>query len=120
MFENREFGALIRARRLKMEATDPRFSLRQLAARIDIEPSYLSKIERGHERPPGEGTIRRLAEELGEDPDALLARAGKISSDLAEIIRERPTVVAGLLRSVRRASSKRVEEVTRQVRDGVW
>ena len=56
---------------------DPAFSLRQVAERVGIEPSYLSKIERGEEPPPGEQTIRRLAEELGENPDALLALAGK-------------------------------------------
>ena len=87
---------------------------------IGIEPSYLSKIERGEQPPPGEQTIRRLAEELGENPDALLALAGKVSSDLLAIIRERPTVVAELLRAMRGLSAKRVSEISRQIRDGDW
>ena len=70
--------------------------------------------------PPGEQTIRRLAEELGENPDALLALAGKVSSDLLEIIRERPTVVAELLRAMRGMSAKRVSEISRRIRDGEW
>ena len=100
--------------------SDPAFSVRKLAERVGIEPSYLSKIERGEQPPPGEQTIRRLAEELGEDPDSLLALGGKVSGDLLEIIRERPSVVAELLRSVRKMPAKRLSEITRQIRDGEW
>ena len=64
--------------------------------------------------------IRRLAVELGEDTDTLLALAGKVSGDLLAMIRERPTVVAELLRSVRRLSAKRVSDLSRQIRDGDW
>ena len=71
-------------------------------------------------RAPGEKTIRRLAEELGENPDVLLALAGKVSSDLLAIIRERPTVVAELLRALRGLSAKRVSAISRQIRDGDW
>ncbi len=55
-----------------------------------------------------------------ENPDALLALTGKISSDLLEIIRERPTVVAELLRAMRGMSAKRVSAISRQIRDGDW
>jgi len=120
MNDNLTFGELLRAKRLSREKEDRAFSLRQVAARVDLEPSYLSKIERGLEPPPGEETIRRLAAELGENPDALLALGGKVSTDLLEIIRARPTVVAELLRSVRRMPAKRVTEISRQIRDGDW
>ena len=115
-----DFGETLRARRLAHAEKDPAFSLRKVAGRVGIEPSYLSKIERGEEPPPGEQTIRRLAGELGENPDALLALAGKVSSDLLEIIRERPTVVAELLRAMRGLSAKRVSAISRQIRDGDW
>ena len=117
---NTTFGNVIRARRLTKASEDRTFSLRQLAGRVGIEPSYLSKIERDQQPPPGVETIRRLATELGQDPDALLALAGKVSDDLLEIIRGRPTIVAELLRSIRRAPAKRVSEIARQVRDGTW
>ena len=120
MSDDLDFGETLRANRTAQAENDPAFSLRQVAGRVGIEPSYLSKIERGEEPPPGEQTIRRLAEELGENPDALLALAGKVSSDLLAIIRERPTVVAELLRTVRGMSAKRVSEVSRQIRDGDW
>ena len=114
------FGEFLRDRRLARAEVDRAFSLRQLAERVGIEPSYLSKIERGEQPPPGEETICRLADELEADRDALLALAGKVSGDLLEIIRQRPALVAELLRSIRRAPAKRVAEIARQVRDGDW
>ena len=120
MSDDLDFGETLRASRMARVENDPAFSLRQVAGRVGIEPSYLSKIERGEQPPPGEQTIRRLAEELGENPDALLALAGKVSSDLLAIIRERPTVVAELLRAMRGMSAKRVSAISRQIRDGDW
>lgn len=113
-----EFGRYVRERREAKAAAD--FSLRRVAERTGIEPSYLSKIERGEQPPPGEDAIRRLAQDLGEDPDVLLALAGKVSSDLLEIIRARPAVLAELLRTVRSAPAERVSEISRQIRDGDW
>jgi len=120
MHQSPSFGETLRDRRLVKAAGDPAFSLRQLAERVGIEPSYLSKIERGEQPPPGEDTIRRIADELGEDRDTLLALAGKVSGDLLEIIRKRPTLVAELLRSIRRVPARRIAEIARQVRDGEW
>jgi len=116
----RTFGEFLRRSRLEKQAADPAFSVRQLARRVGIEPSYLSKIERNHEAPPGEATVRRIAEELGEDTDTLLALAGKVPADLVAIIHERPAAVAELLRSVRSVSAKRVVEISKQIREGKW
>lgn len=120
MRQTSSFGEFLRERRLAKAADDPTFSLRKLADRVGIEPSYLSKIERGEQPPPGEETIRRIADELDEDRDSLLALAGKVSADLLDIIKERPALVADLLRSIRRAPAKRISEIARQVRDGDW
>ncbi len=46
--------------------------------------------------------------------------AGKVSSDLLAIIRERPTVVAEPLRALRGLSAKRVSAISRQIRAGDW
>lgn len=113
-----EFGPYLRERREAMPATD--FSLRRVAGRVGIEPSYLSKIERGEQPPPSEETIRRLAVELVEDADVLLALAGKVSSDLLDIVRARPALIAELLRTVRKATAKRISKVITEVRDGDW
>ena len=103
-----------------MRENDRRFSLRQVARRIGIEPSYLSKIERGQVAPPSEATTVRLARELGQDPDVLLAMAGKVSGDLQEIIRKRPALFAELIRQLKEAPDDAVLRVVREVRDGDW
>ncbi|HET6546621.1 MAG TPA: helix-turn-helix domain-containing protein, partial [Rhodanobacteraceae bacterium] len=77
-----KFGPYVRNRRERLREGDTRYSLRQTAGRVGIEPAYLSKIERAEFPPPGENTIRALAVELNEDADVLLAMAGKVSSDL--------------------------------------
>lgn len=116
----RSFGLYVRACRERLKEKDDRYSLRQVAQRIDVEPAYLSKIEREEVAPPGEGTIVKLARDLGEDPDVLLAMAGKVSSDLQEIIRRRPKLFAELLRELRKAPESVVYSIVRNVRDGDW
>lgn len=114
------FGAYIREVRERRRKADPRYSLRQVAQRIHVQPAYLSQVERDNVAPPSEGTIRRLAKDLGEDSDVLLALAGKVSDDLQEVIRRRPAVFAELLRSLRTAPTDAVLRVVREVRDGKW
>ena len=114
------FGKYIRSRREELRKQDRRFSLRQVAQRIDVEPAYLSKIERGDVAPPSEATTLKLASELGEDPDVLLALAGKVSSDLQEIIRKRPKLFADLIRKMKEAPDHAILKVVREVRDGEW
>lgn len=114
------FGSYVRTTREKKFKQDRSFSVRQLAQRIGVEPSYLSKVERDQVAPPSEATINRLARELGEDPDILLAMAGKVSSDLQQIIRRRPQLFADLLRQLRDAPDRTIESVAREIRDGSW
>jgi len=118
MATSNSFGGFIRESRLRKNA--PGFSLRKLAFRVGIEPSYLSKIERDEQSPPGEGTILKLAGELNEDPDLLLALAGKVSADLLEIIRARPRLFADLLRELKSMPDGAVLRLVREVRDGNW
>ena len=114
------FGEYIRKRRDALKAQDRTFSVRQVAQRIGVEPAYLSKIERGDVAPPSEAKVRALALELGEDPDVLLAMAGKVSSDLLETIRKRPALFADLIRQLKSAPDQAVLRIVREVRDGDW
>lgn len=114
------FGDQVRQAREGLLAHDRRFSLRQVAVRVGIEPAYLSKIERGETPPPGEETIVRLADDLGEDRDVMLALAGKVSSDLREIIRARPRLFAELLRELKQAPENALVRIIREARDGNW
>jgi transcriptional regulator with XRE-family HTH domain len=111
---------LRKCRMQKQELEGNRFSLRQVAARVGVEPSYLSKIERNLEPRPSEGTTRALALDLGEDPDVLLAMAGKISSDLQKIIRKRPQLFSQLIRELKDMPDHAVLRIVREVRDGTW
>ena len=113
-------GGLIRDRREEMRRKDRRFSLRQVADRIGIEPSYLSKVERDLGSPPSEETLVRLARELELDPDVLLALAGKVSSDLQAAIRRRPKLFAELIRQMKDMPDHAVLRLVREVRDGDW
>ncbi len=114
------FGSYVRSVRERHRRDDPAFSLRQLAQRIGVEPSFLSKVERGQTSPPSEAKIVLLARELGEDPDVLLALAGKVSSDLQEAIRRRPELFAGVIRQLKDMPDHAVLRVVREVRDGEW
>lgn len=117
----KELGAHLRKCRTHRQAAEGnRFSLRQVAVRIDVEPSYLSKIERGLEPRPSEDTTRALALDLGEDPDVLLAMAGKVSGDLQEIIRKRPRLFSQLIRELKNQPDHAVLRLVREVRDGTW
>jgi len=115
-----EFGEFIREAREKLREQDSRYSVRQVAQRVGVEPAYLSKIERGEQAPPSEATIRRLAEDLGQDADVLLAMAGKISADLKEVICRRPQLFAALIRDLREMPDHAILRVVREVRDGDW
>ena len=114
------YGSYIRNAREQRRERDRIYSLRQVARRIGVEPAYLSKIERDQAPPPSETTIRRLARELDEDPDLLLAMAGKVSSDLKSIILQRPRLFADLLRQLKDAPDHAILTVVREVRDGDW
>ena len=116
----KHFGNVIRERREGLRQQDRRFSLRQVARRVGLEPAYLSKIERGETAPPSEAATVRLAHDLGEDPDVLLALAGKVSGDLQAIIRKRPRLFAELIRQLKDAPDHAVLRVVREVRDGDW
>jgi PAS domain S-box-containing protein len=104
-----DFGDYLRKRRLALYAQDRRFSVRQLAQRLGVEPSYLSKIERGEGYGLSEEKTIALARELDEDPDFLLALSGKISSDVQAEIRRRPTLFARLVRDLKDMPDHRIQ-----------
>ena len=117
---NQTFGEYVRSKREELKLTDPSYSVRQVAFRIGVQPAYLSSVERGLQSPPSEEKIRLLARELDEDPDVLLAMAGKVSRDLLEVIRTRPQLFARLIREFKNLPDRTIDRVTRQVRDGDW
>ena len=114
------FGDRLRRLREPRAMRDRAFSLRQVASRCGVTPAYLSRIERGELAPPGEETLIKLADELGEDRDVLLALAGKVSADLRAAIMARPKLFAELIRAIKDAPDHAVLRIVREVRDGNW
>lgn len=114
------FGSHLRRLRLGRLEDSADYSLRQVASRCGVTPAYLSRVERGEVAPPGEETLTKLASELGEDPDILLAMAGKISADLRSAVLARPQLFAELIRSIKSMPDHAVLRIVREVRDGNW
>src|SRR5215207_9197436 len=103
------FGALVRREREAKE-----IGLREMAKMIGVSPTYLSKVERDEFAPPAEDKVKAIAKIIDCDADDLLARAGRVSSDLSEIIRRRPVEVAALLRT---SNGLTAEELGRLARE---
>ena len=114
------FGTYIRGRRESLGEANKDFSVRKVAKVIGVEPAFLSKVEREIVAPPSEAKVIALANALGEDQDVLLAMAGKVSSDLLNIIRDRPALFAELIRKLKTEPDHAVLRVVREVRDGDW
>jgi HTH-type transcriptional regulator, competence development regulator len=82
------FGERIRELRKAKNLT-----LRDLAAKVDINFTYLSKIENGKldfSDFPSEKLIRKLAKVLNGDVDELLLMAEKIPDEIRKRVVERP------------------------------
>ena len=109
MAGRKSFGALVRREREAKE-----IGLREMAKKIGISPTYLSKIERGDFDPPAEDKVRKIAEIIGRDPDELLALAGRVASDLTDIIRQRPRELADFLRTAKGLSAEDIARLARQ------
>ena len=102
MPQQHPFGQRIRERRLARLATDPAFTLRRLAGRLGIQPSYLSRLERGAVPSLSEDHLQALARELGDDPDILLALAGKLPADVRQALLAAPGDLLPLVRGLTR------------------
>jgi transcriptional regulator with XRE-family HTH domain len=90
------------------------FGLREMAKMIGVSPTYLSKVERDEFPPPAEDKVRAIAEIIGYDADDLLARAGRVSSDITDIIKRHPVELAALLRTTKGLSAEDIARLARQ------
>jgi HTH-type transcriptional regulator, competence development regulator len=104
-----KFGALIRREREGKE-----IGLREMAKKIGVSPTYLSKIERDEFAPPTEEKVRRIAEIIDRDPDELLALAGRVASDLTDIIRRQPREMADFLRAAKGLTADEMAQLARR------
>jgi transcriptional regulator with XRE-family HTH domain len=59
---------------------------KDLADKVKINFTYLSKIETGSAPPPAEDTIRDLARVLKTDPENLIYLAGKVPKEIGKVV----------------------------------
>ena len=90
------FGAFVRREREAKE-----IGLREMAKMIGVSPTYLSKVERDEFPPPAENKVKAIAKVIECDADNLLARAGRVSTDISDIIKSHPIELATLLRTTK-------------------
>jgi transcriptional regulator with XRE-family HTH domain len=101
-----KFGARIRRKR-----RDRGVSQRELATLIGVDSTYLCKLENDPVgQSPGEDLVKKLAIELGDDAEELLALAGKVPVDA---LRTRARGDAPFARFLRRLSEVPEEQISR-------
>jgi transcriptional regulator with XRE-family HTH domain len=98
--DGRTLGDVLRNARVAADLT-----LRDLAKKLNITPSYISDIENDR-RVPSEDVLQRLAAELKLKFDELMARAGRVGDQAERYMKQNPS--AGVL--FRRISERRLPE----------
>jgi HTH-type transcriptional regulator, competence development regulator len=102
--------------RLRQLRRERQMNQRTLAARAEIDFTYLSKIENGRMDPPSAETIVKLAQALSANPDELLLLANKVPEDLTPVITQSPQWPA-FLRSIRDLTDDELRELGAYARE---
>lgn len=113
----KNFGATIRDLRTAQD-----LGLRETASKVGISPAYLSRIERGKERPPRPQIIKALAKVLAADPDVLFRLSSSTDPDIVNFLHDQPEVM-NLLRFIQGASFNHDQvaqllETAEKIKDG--
>jgi ribosome-binding protein aMBF1 (putative translation factor) len=103
-----KFGEFVRREREAKE-----IGLREMAKMIGVSPTYLSKVERDEFAPPAEDKVKAIARVIGCDVDELLARAGRVATDLSDIIKRHPVELAALLRTTKGLNTEDIARLAR-------
>ena len=109
---SKSFGETVRVLR---EAQS--LGLRAAAEQLGISPAYLSRIERGREKPPRPELIRKMASTFGGDADVLFRLAHSTDPELAEYVNSVPALPE-FLRAAMSAqlTSEDFEQLIEQIR----
>lgn len=81
----KNFGQVIRELRIAQA-----LGLRETAYMLGISPAYLSRIERGKEKPPSPEVIKSLAKALAADADVLFRLAVSTDPEITDFLRKNP------------------------------
>jgi transcriptional regulator with XRE-family HTH domain len=110
------FGQKLRALRRFAGLTQ-----RELAERVNVNFSYISKLENDRLPPPAADTTLRICDALGVAPYELLAASGKMPSEIQESIGSSPEAIQ-FLRSAQamelsEAEWRRLNEQLKRLRE---
>jgi transcriptional regulator with XRE-family HTH domain len=99
-------GALVRKLR-----REQRITLEQLAKRVPMSASNLSRVELGSQGPPADEVIERIATALDADPDGLLRAAGRVTDgpSFEKQVLDKLDVIGRDVREVKQALSREQE-----------
>lgn len=97
------FGETLRELRTAQD-----LGLRETAAKAGISPAYLSRIERGKERPPKPEIIKELARILAADPDVLFRLSSSTDPEIIGFLHEQPEAM-NLIRYIKGSSFTEAE-----------
>lgn len=95
------FGELLRTIRRSRG-----ISQRELANKISVDFSYISKLENDRIPPPAADTIVKICEVLEVQPELLLSLTGKLPSEIKQLIGSNPKA----LEFLRKAQAMNLEE----------
>lgn len=107
----KHIGEIIREKRLAKGLT-----LRKFAALLDVSPTYVSLFEQGDAPPPTDERLRQIAKVLGEDPDELIAMAGRVPEGFSKAVQQNPQEMATFLREVSGLTAEQIAKLTQQAR----
>jgi HTH-type transcriptional regulator, competence development regulator len=86
---------------IRQQREAQQIGLREMSRRVGMSAAYLSKIETDQFRPPAEEKLVAIAKELKLDPDAVIAQAGRVPTDVLAAIKKHPIEMATLVRMAR-------------------
>lgn len=93
-------------------------SLRSFADQLGVSATYLSQVEQCNAPSPTADRIQHMAKLLNANPDPLLAMAGRIPDELAELIHRHPIELPRLIRLVADWNSEDIASLVSKLENG--
>ncbi len=100
MDDKKTFG-----KRIKQLRKDGGYSIKNLANSLNVNYTYISKIE-NNKSIPSEEFIEKISKIFGQDAEELKLRAGKIPENVKSVLMENPQEILKLIRGKFYVSSK--------------
>lgn len=111
-FNGQTFGHALRTLRM-----DKNVTLRELARRLDVTPTYLSQVEQDKFNPPTADRVKQIGGILGlsqEQVDGLVVLAGRVPRELHDVLDEHPHEMATFLRTARGLTAEDLRQLTEE------